>query len=317
MRFHDWIETLSCPMEDGAALDLYLVRGESMMLIDSGLASTPEQYIFPYLERTGRTMSQLQAVVITHAHVDHFGGNGDLHRANRNLRFYIHRSDLEWAEDRRKHFMELYEALPGQWEPGDGYRREVLRQCGGDVPITAALVEGELVGTGSVVFTCMHMPGHSPGHLILHQQEMKAAICGDLLQQAGTGPQGKRVFPLYHQVEPYLQSLERFKALQLQTAATSHFGLLEGEKITEAIRLSRDFVKDHNDRLLNVLQEADEPLTLKELTWRVHAAYYSEYELGLQIHATTYAHCQHLRDRELVHRCLHQGQMTWKAGSSK
>ncbi|WP_281888767.1 MBL fold metallo-hydrolase [Paenibacillus sp. YYML68] len=314
MRFQDWIEMVSCPMDDGSPLYLYVVKGERLMLVDSGLARTPEQYILPYLQRTGRSMSQLQSVVITHAHVDHIGGNSALYRANSDIHFYIHRDDLEWAENRRRHFMELYEALPGQWEPDDRYRLEVLRHCGEDVPITHALVEGELVCTGAVAFTCMHAPGHSRGHLLLYQPEMKAAICGDLLQQAGTGPVGKRVFPLYQQVESYVQTLDRFEALQLQTAATSHFGVLEGEHISEAIRKSRDFVRVHNSRLVKMLQEAAEPLTLKELTQRLHMTYYPEYELGLQIHATTYAHCQHLRDRQLVHRCLHRGQMTWKAG---
>jgi glyoxylase-like metal-dependent hydrolase (beta-lactamase superfamily II) len=311
LSFHKWVETIECPLEDGSTLNLYLLMGERLVLIDSGIASTPEQYVFPYLRYINRAATDLSSAIITHAHVDHFGGIAALYSANPSISFFIHRDDWEWVEDRRKHVAELYGVYPGQWELPDTYRSELLRMCGNDVPVTNVLEDGDLVSNGEAAWTCLHTPAHSPGHIILHQPFLKAAICGDVIQQQGTVPDGVMVFPLYDQVNMYLESLRKIDCLQLETAATSHFGVLHDEEIGEAISVSRAFVSQHDETIMDVLDKARKPLTLREMVSRLQSLHYPRYELGFQIHATTHAHCQHLREQQVIERVLHEGQVMW------
>lgn len=312
MKFTDWIDPIYCPLEDDSALYLYLVKGNNLMLIDTGISSTPQKYVLPYIIERGWNIHDLASVVITHGHVDHFGGNAALYKMNPAITFHIHCNDREWAEDRHKHFNQLYQGLPGIWEPSSMYRNEVLRQCGKDTPVNGELVDQDCVSNGELSFTCLHMPGHSPGHIILHHSQMRAAICGDAIQQTGTVPEGIMVFPLYDDVDVYLNTLQQIEALHLEIAATAHFGVLQGEQIKEALEISRMFVHRHNEYILDVLQRGNTPLSTKEMTLLLHKCHYSNYELGFQIYATTWAHCQHLRKQNLIEKCLHNGQMKWQ-----
>ena len=54
----------------------YLLIGEERaVLVDTGLAGTPEAVIVPYLERVGLSVDDVDEVIISHADVDHCGGN--------------------------------------------------------------------------------------------------------------------------------------------------------------------------------------------------------------------------------------------------
>ncbi len=48
---------------------------ERTLLVDTGLASTPAEAIGPYLEGIGSSLKAVDHVLITHADVDHCGGN--------------------------------------------------------------------------------------------------------------------------------------------------------------------------------------------------------------------------------------------------
>ena len=54
----------------------YLLTGEDhTVLVDTGLAGTPEEVIIPYLEGIGLTLGDIDEVIISYADVDHCGGN--------------------------------------------------------------------------------------------------------------------------------------------------------------------------------------------------------------------------------------------------
>ena len=54
----------------------YLLIGEERaVLVDTGLAGTPEAVIVPYLEGVGLSVDDVDEVIISHADVDHCGGN--------------------------------------------------------------------------------------------------------------------------------------------------------------------------------------------------------------------------------------------------
>ena len=77
----------------------YLLLGEErMVLVDTGLAGTPEEVIVPYLGEIGLGVEHVDEVIISHADVDHCGGNRALKEMNPSLRFSCGEADRAWVE---------------------------------------------------------------------------------------------------------------------------------------------------------------------------------------------------------------------------
>ena len=81
-------------------LNLALVMGRQVALIDTGMVGTPQEAVLPALTALGLSAGDLSLVIITHAHTDHFAGNEEVLRASDGrARFAAHRLDTPWIED--------------------------------------------------------------------------------------------------------------------------------------------------------------------------------------------------------------------------
>src|SRR5215831_16403881 len=81
----------------GIDLFLYVLHSDGQVgLIDSGINTTPDAYIFSALDS-----AQLQPTLLicTHGHVYHFGGNAAARARYPDVRVAIHHIDVRWAED--------------------------------------------------------------------------------------------------------------------------------------------------------------------------------------------------------------------------
>lgn len=87
----------------------YLLVGEDRsVLVDTGLAGTPEEVIIPYLEGIGLGIESVDEVVISHADVDHCGGNRTLKEMNPSLRFSCGEPDRPYVESSQVMLAEIY-----------------------------------------------------------------------------------------------------------------------------------------------------------------------------------------------------------------
>ena len=108
----------------------------------------------------------LQAIWLTHAHIDHIMGVGAVHRAT-GAPIYLHPLDRP-----------LYDALPqfGSWV---GMRLEPAP------PPQFELVAGQMLRVGTIDFTVKLTPGHSPGSVSFHGHGM--IFGGDVLFNGSVG----------------------------------------------------------------------------------------------------------------------------------
>src|SRR3954466_2719442 len=158
-----------------------LVGDERTLLVDTGLRDMPEQVIAPYLATLGRSLGDLDDVLISHADVDHCGGNRALRAAAPDARVLCGEADRAWIESNAAML-----AVNSRWYEAYGFGPSsedvafLERELGGDAPVDGGLAGGETLRLGrDWRVEVLALPGHTPGHLGLFDPRSGAAIIID------------------------------------------------------------------------------------------------------------------------------------------
>jgi hydroxyacylglutathione hydrolase len=112
---------------------------------------------------------KVEKILITHGHIDHAGGAAELAEALGVKIEGPHLADKMFLDE-----------LP---ERGAAYGMKGCRVVSPD----RWLVEGDLVTVGTLTFSVIEAPGHSPGSVVLFNAENKFALMGDVLFQNSVG----------------------------------------------------------------------------------------------------------------------------------
>ena len=135
---------------------------------------------------------RLEAIWVTHAHLDHVGGIAEVKR-HFDVPVYLHPEDLTLyrAADRQAAAYGLPFDTPPLPE----------REFG----------EGDLLALGGLQFSVLHAPGHAPGHVVIHGHGV--AFCGDCIF---AGSIGRTDLPM-SDARALARSLERIVELPPET----------------------------------------------------------------------------------------------------
>ena len=200
MQISDKIHALKVPFQitDKSGLKVprfvyvYLIYGEKICLIDSGVASS-EQFIFDYIRKTGRQPEEISLLVLTHSHPDHIGSAKAIKEASGCV-VAAHVAEKAWIEDID---------LQSRERPVPGFHSLV----GGSVKVDRALKEGDILDLGdSLGLEVIHTPGHSGGSICLWLAEEGVLFSGDAIPMLGE-------MPIYDDPFESVKSIKRLKAI--------------------------------------------------------------------------------------------------------
>jgi glyoxylase-like metal-dependent hydrolase (beta-lactamase superfamily II) len=219
----------------------YLVEdGDGLTLVDAGLPRQ-RRHLDRWLAARGRTLADLDAVVLTHAHTDHIGFAEEARRAG--VPVHVHAAEADTVRAGTKHpvgaRMLPYLRHPAAWRLLAGFLR------GGTPPAVPAVepfdgdAELDVPGRPRLV----HTPGHSPGHCVVFLPDRGVVITGDALCTANplTGRPGPQILPgaLNRSDAGAMESLARLEPLDAPTVLFAH-GDPWREGIASAVARARE-----------------------------------------------------------------------------
>ncbi|HEY3144481.1 MAG TPA: MBL fold metallo-hydrolase [Acidimicrobiales bacterium] len=200
----------------------YLITGVAPVLLETGSQSSVAE-LLASLEALGVDADGLAGVAVTHIHLDHAGGVGDVAAAFPNATVYVHERGARHLVDptrlvdsAARVYGPLLDSLYGRLNPTPAERVHVL-------------ADGETIAVSSNrTLTTVDSPGHAKHHLALHDSESGLLFAGDAVgvRLPDVGVLRPATPPPDFDLDQALHSLQRFAERRPSGIALAHFGLV-------------------------------------------------------------------------------------------
>jgi glyoxylase-like metal-dependent hydrolase (beta-lactamase superfamily II) len=236
------------------AIDTYYLRPNfdaSHVIIEQGRAAIVDcgtshsvPRILSALEALGVAREAVDWLLITHVHLDHAGGAGQLMQALPNARAVLHPRGAPHmidpakliAASRAVYGDAVYEKLYGEILPIDVAR-------------VHATSEGERIGLAGRNFQVLHTPGHAMHHHVFFDEQSRGVFTGDTFGLSyrefdvdGRAFAFPTTTPTQFDPDQLIDSIQRIMKLEPEAAYLTHYG-----RITDLSRIAESLIRMIND----------------------------------------------------------------------
>jgi glyoxylase-like metal-dependent hydrolase (beta-lactamase superfamily II) len=205
----------------------YLIEGPEPCLVETGSQSSLAT-VLAELAALGLGAEDLASVVVTHIHLDHAGGVGDIAAAFPKATVYVHEKGARHLVDPERLvrsaalvYGDLLDALYGRLTPTPADRVRVL-------------ADGDQIRVGPTrALTSVDSPGHAKHHLGLHDDESGLLFVGDAVgvRLPQVGVLRPATPPPDFDLDLAVSSLRRFADRRPSGLALAHYGLTPGDPL--------------------------------------------------------------------------------------
>lgn len=261
---------------------VYLIRQDPVTLIDTGLA-TPEsrEALEAGLSALGLGVRDIRRLLLTHAHLDHFGQAAWI-AAESGAEVFMHPDEVgkaaipDWWREGRDRVMgeagvpaETRTLIDKYWRAG--------RRMYQPLESWTALHDGQRFAFEAGELEAVHLPGHALGHTGFYEAASRTLMGGDhLLQTVTPNPIMEPVRPGHPAAVPhdpiraltlgqFLGALERVSAIPADRVLPGH-----GPVITDHRAMAAVYGAKHERRLGSLLGRLGDGRAAWDLTQEVY-----------------------------------------------
>jgi len=240
-------------------VNAYLLASPSgYMLIDTGW-NTEDTFaaLLNQLKDIGVQLSDITRIVITHAHVDHYGMAARILRHCR-AKLEMHRKEKIMVMRRYRNISNFVKESNDLLRTG-GVAEHYITDPKKIAERFDRLIEfaipdiiydgGEILEHGSFNFKIIWTPGHSPGHICLYDTTHKIIFSGDHVLQGITSHVGLYPKSDSNPLDEYLNSLRALLSLDVELVLPAH-----GPPIKGFVNRLKQIIAHHQRRKNQILQ---------------------------------------------------------------
>ncbi|MCL4454677.1 MAG: MBL fold metallo-hydrolase [Deinococcus sp.] len=245
-------------------VNCYLIKGEGTALVDCALDTqdTKGSLALPagkevlraaLLEHSLR-FSDLDQLVITHHHPDHYGLAGILEAEGAKVSMLdveLEHGHRFWTEPEEHNAAGLahlqLHGVPEETLAGLAGAMAKTRSCVHPAKAPVTLKDGDYTELAGMKFKVVWTPGHADGHAVFWREHDSVLLAGDQLLERVTPNIGLWAYSRPNPLEDYLASFKKVSALDASLALTGHYRPIEN--IRERIR---EIEAHHQERLASL-----------------------------------------------------------------
>jgi len=267
-KIYDNIWLLRIPQPYYEPVNVYLIKGPSHTLIDSGHYFSTD-ILGKMLKKCHVDLDQVERVLCTHPHVDHVGGYVRLAAAglNHRTRLALHAQVAEHSDYWSTIHIRVHDLLSTMRQEVSAFyhdfsfqqTKEFGQRCfplEGQLPLAQKLFQGQHLQAGPYQLEVIETPGHNPYHVCFLNEKEGLLFSGDVMLREGTSI----IEAMGDSHTAYLTSLDELEELHVQLVLPAHGRSYDSAQI--AVKIARRLYYYLENSILRVL---DKPRTAYEI----------------------------------------------------
>ena len=304
----------------------YLIRSQgNLALVDNGWnTDVAHEALAQGMAEHAASPKELNQLIITHVHPDHFGLTGRLWDES-GAEVVMHEMEAEVINSRYLRPQPLVDQMQN-WMGRHGVPEMTAPELArGSMSMLdkvsvrepdRVLQGGEHLKVGDFDLEVIWTPGHAPGHICLYEPNRKFLLSGDHILPTITPNVSRHAQQTGNPLADYIKSLEKVEHLDVEILLPAHeFDTRDLKKRVAEIRAH------HEERLAEMERAIGEGATAWDVAGRVKwtTGMLAEFEPFMQRSAVgeTLAHLEYLYELGRIH--MHQpanegGVITWTRG---